>query len=1410
MCTRMKPFVRILSICLGTGLIILFIGLISARVYLATPHFRNFVLSKINPIIVGHISIAGHRFSLLRGEIALLHGTLEGPTDDILLEFEKLSVNLKWSALLNRRIELSSIVLVKPQVALHMAQNGELTLLQVVSSADRQKATGDQTEDAASSPMAVKIGKLRIYSGRVVYTDLQAPLNATVNDINVIGSLDLETRDADLDLETGIIRVKTAAVDTQIDGTRLAAAFKDSRLIVSDLQARFKTTKVQVSGHAEDLFSKPKLDLALKADGRMADLRALTGMTPAMTGRIQLLLNTKGPVDNPQANLSLTYGGGLLGGYQIDGATLAIDLADRYLTVQDFSIDALAGRLSGSGTLDARTALPEGFLPFQLQSNLLAYEFILRGARIDISKIEPARNSLAGVADGRIHLAGRGIDPQQLSATMVAEVVVPKLADKSMVAPVDVALSCSSHMEQGKVLVDHLTIISEQLAANLTTTGAVAMADRGLNATFDFIAPNLAGILELAGITGAQGGVTLNGNVSGSIDQPLVNLTLQGDHLAYADYRAGTIECAAKLDQDGQLHISQLDLSHQEANIQGQGNVQVFTDAWQVDPFMPMAFDLSVSKLRVEDFWAKSPVKAIFDGHLHMTGSVKQPQAELSLQGSDITTTAGPVGNAKLKVKFGNGLCKVDTLDITRGQTAFHLSGQVQLLDPDSFQVLPDPAFALDVAGKQIEMSDYTDQVSATIDLRAQLKGTLSDPSGTLAVRADNVVIEGQSLDSVELDAVVGDRKIRLAPLRINGKKGDEITAQGWIAFDQSFELTVGSDNWALAQIELLKDAGEVAGDLRFDFTGTGTLNTPVIDGVVQVLGLTLNRQPFKDISMNLALRDQRATLHATQAFDLEAAYALDSGDFTVAAVFDRTRLKPFFALAGQADFTGQVTGSVKAHGNRRHLMQATAQVDLVLLEIIYGTEMLVSTQNLQAELKDSRFVLPESTWSILEQGRLTLLGNGAFDGSINLSIDGSIPLEAANPFLTAVDDLEGQISIRATIAGKAINPTIDAQVDLEDISVTLPIILQRLHGLNGSIQVLDSKVTFEDVAGQIGKGRFDVSGTVGLAKWQPESVDIVFKAHQIPVDIPETMSLSLNSSLSFKGDRESAFAEGEIIVLDGLYYKDVNLNPLSGFTTVKRAAPARTVKTAIPFGHTVLDVSVKRRQPLVVDNNVAYLEISPDLRLQGTVNHPVLSGRARVDTGEIYYGGKTFVVKRGIVDFLNPYKIESTLDIRSEVVVRDWLITLLISGTLEDLKVELSSDPSESRADILSLLVAGKTSAEIRGGKGGASMSASQMMAQLVASTFGDDIKAATGIDYLEVAATDDPAHGESDLIKVTIGKKLTERMTLKYAVSSNKGETVRSTISEYQLRDSLIVSGFQDSKGIYGGELIFRIEFR
>ena len=51
---------------------------------------------------------------------------------------------------------------------------------------------------------------------------------------------------------------------------------------------------------------------------------------------------------------------------------------------------------------------------------------------------------------------------------------------------------------------------------------------------------------------------------------------------------------------------------------------------------------------------------------------------------------------------------------------------------------------------------------------------------------------------------------------------------------------------------------------------------------------------------------------------------------------------------------------------------------------------------------------------------------------------------------------------------------------------------------------------------------------------------------------------------------------------------------------------------------------------------------------------------------------------------------------------------------------------------------------------------------------------------------------------------------MTVKYAVSSKDGEIIQRAITEYKLLENILVSGFQDNQGIFGTELVFRVEFR
>lgn len=240
------------------------------------------------------------------------------------------------------------------------------------------------------------------------------------------------------------------------------------------------------------------------------------------------------------------------------------------------------------------------------------------------------------------------------------------------------------------------------------------------------------------------------------------------------------------------------------------------------------------------------------------------------------------------------------------------------------------------------------------------------------------------------------------------------------------------------------------------------------------------------------------------------------------------------------------------------------------------------------------------------------------------------------------------------------------------------------------------------------------------------------------------------------------------------------------------------------------LDISIKHRQPFLIDNNLARLDISPDLRLYGKVNHPLISGRAEVESGRITYRKKTFEVKKGVLDFLNPYKIEPAIEVESEARVRDWLILLVVSGTPDQLSLKLASEPPEEHGDILSILMFDKTMGEFIEGEGGISWSPRQMIAKIAAKTAGESIRKTTGLDILDLELGRQGDGEALNGVKVTLGKELSRRMTIKYTIESKDGEMLRQAVTDYKFLENVLLSGFQDTKGRFGGEFQIRIEFR
>ena len=180
----------------------------------------------------------------------------------------------------------------------------------------------------------------------------------------------------------------------------------------------------------------------------------------------------------------------------------------------------------------------------------------------------------------------------------------------------------------------------------------------------------------------------------------------------------------------------------------------------------------------------------------------------------------------------------------------------------------------------------------------------------------------------------------------------------------------------------------------------------------------------------------------------------------------------------------------------------------------------------------------------------------------------------------------------------------------------------------------------------------------------------------------------------------------------------------------------------------------------------------------------------------------------RGVIDFVHPYEIQPEVDIRGETEIRQWAVYVDVTGPVDNLELKLSSNPSEEPGDILALILTGRTSYELSAGEGGGSNATAEILAALANSSLGEGVIGLMGLDTIETdTVTDRDADRENT--QITIGKNLSERITLRYGVETKERDFVHKTTAEFQLLERVLMSGFQDSRGIYGGALILRIEF-
>ena len=412
-------------------------------------------------------------------------------------------------------------------------------------------------------------------------------------------------------------------------------------------------------------------------------------------------------------------------------------------------------------------------------------------------------------------------------------------------------------------------------------------------------------------------------------------------------------------------------------------------------------------------------------------------------------------------------------------------------------------------------------------------------------------------------------------------------------------------------------------------------------------------------------------------------------------------------------------------------------------------------------------------------------------DGPLSVSANGQADLRALSVVTRRLRGV-GAARLSVEVTGTRSNPRLQGTLDFDGAGLRVRGFPHGVENLAGRVRFTEAVADLENVSGSFAGGRLSIEGQAAYSGGRLLSYDIRPSGRGLSLRYPEGLRSLLDAELRLFGDADEQWIAGTIDVRQALYRRryDIASELLS------------TGRTFVPLGPTSLDdgarLDLEIRAPgtLRIDNNLATLTARADLVLQGTTRAPVVTGRAEIQNGQLYFQGRTYIIQRGTLDFVNPRKLDPLFDIEADTLIHSYRVTLRATGTLERVTPTLTSDPPLSSLQILALLAGQDESAVANLTQTQAQASQAQLAAAGAATLAAGRLSESVGLEREAERLfglnrfSIDPSllrgAGSTPTARVTVGKRLSPDLNVLYS-QDLRGTEERILAVEYNLSDRL-----------------------
>jgi translocation and assembly module TamB len=1059
--------------------------------------------------------------------------------------------------------------------------------------------------------------------------------------------------------------------------------FTQDRLDFYRTTAAFADQPFTVSGQVFINTSEPVVDLAVNA--AQVDLATLP-VAVAATGKVGADVHLAGPISDLVIDGTVTADNLTACGYTIDHGHGQIHLANQLLVFKNLSATMLGGTIAGDGQINLTD-----------QTGALR----LSGRHIDsaalLANINTKGIAVSGYSDFDAQVSGP-LSPTQAAVTaqiVLADGVVQNIA----VHNVQTAFVKTA---AGDVTIDY----ASAGVAGGTLSGQGTVNNGVINLTVLAQQVDAAALAPTLDNLPVAGRVTLSGSITGSVENPALTAQIsaeQGQVLGQPfDSLSGAITATAQqitlqnvestytrtLGGDPTDFRTPLVVTTQRVN----GSIQLTGD-------QRVRLTLTGHAMRAEDLVKLLAPGEDLTGNIDADVTVSGPLQQLDAMAT-INFTNGSyhgylVRNAQALVRRSQGVTTVDKLTVHALPATLELTGTM-----DANQQMN---FAVDIKNIRLQRLGLKlpYPVSGKGDFSGQLTGTPEHPIFDGQLLAKKLTIKGQEITDVAGHVLLDGQDIRVPDLEFH-QGGGTVQLSGGMNLDAqtisgTAELINGSMSRLLPIFDVAPDkfTGQINGQVRV----TGNLDNPTVLVNGKLTGGTIKRYPLDTVDFDVemtnhvitinqfAAKQGKGNLVVTGTADLRGPLHLNVYGNGIDSGILPAWLDVKLPVHGDAVISVEVTGDVNNPQAAVSVGVQNGTIDNEKFDSLTGsvivTNKLIDINQITLT-KDSYVVSATGTipvQTLLKQEPLAQpLNFPTHVGQVSSRLIGDDEMDVKVMFdqadLSALPLLSKQIAWASGITkgelvinGTPSHPKLYGELAVSNGTVKFASLKDPLEHLALDIQLKGDKIVVNTMHGQMGKGSFSLDGSVALQG--RNLIDYNFKMNFDKLEITHpNFSGPLSGNLTLTSPAGIPLLSGKML----LENDTIDMPGLPDFTPTSFAM--------------ALNVDVAAGKKLRFYNSYMYDFIAEgSVHIGGTLENITPSGKFTVSHGQLTYFTAPFKIQSGSAEFTAHSGLIPVIKIESQYSLQQTTVTLAVSGPATGMDFKLTSNPSLSPQQILSLL---------------------------------------------------------------------------------------------------------------------------